>query len=176
MFGFAFAVVSPVILPVAWCFFLTAFVTYRYALLYVFERSYESGRSCFGNRTSHPYLVTTCLCMCTRTTRQLLAACWSSSVVARCTRISVHTVRQSANRSRIRSRSCKVLLPPGTPSFPQAATCRLCAAARMQRVCRTQLAPNPPTGTNEALCAGQPDTLRCVTYRTKTCACTVAWT
>lgn len=59
MFGFAFAVVSPVILPVAWFFFLTAFLTYRYALLYVYERSYESGawapgyqdRYCYARRT-----------------------------------------------------------------------------------------------------------------------------
>lgn len=59
MFGFAFAVVSPVILPVAWCFFLTAFVTYRYALLYVFERSYESGGSSLLNRTSHSSSLST---------------------------------------------------------------------------------------------------------------------
>ncbi len=51
MFGFAFAVVSPIILPVAWFFFLTAFLTYRYALLYVYERSYESGAWALGRGT-----------------------------------------------------------------------------------------------------------------------------
>ncbi|KAG2489475.1 hypothetical protein HYH03_012111 [Edaphochlamys debaryana] len=43
MFGFAFAVVSPLILPCCWFFFLTGFFAYRYCILYVFERGYESG-------------------------------------------------------------------------------------------------------------------------------------
>ncbi|EFJ41164.1 hypothetical protein VOLCADRAFT_98840 [Volvox carteri f. nagariensis] len=43
MFGCAFAVVAPVILPCCWLFFMTGFVAYRYSVLYVYERSYESG-------------------------------------------------------------------------------------------------------------------------------------
>ncbi|GIL63887.1 hypothetical protein Vafri_17901 [Volvox africanus] len=43
MFGCAFAVVAPIILPCCWLFFLTGFFSYRYAILYVYERSYESG-------------------------------------------------------------------------------------------------------------------------------------
>ncbi|KAG2426751.1 hypothetical protein HXX76_012808 [Chlamydomonas incerta] len=43
MFSSAFAVVSPIILPCAWMFFLTGFFAYRYSLLYIYERSYESG-------------------------------------------------------------------------------------------------------------------------------------
>ncbi|KAG2489468.1 hypothetical protein HYH03_012104 [Edaphochlamys debaryana] len=43
MFGFAFAIVSPLILPCCWFFFLTGFFAYRYCMLYTYERSYESG-------------------------------------------------------------------------------------------------------------------------------------
>ncbi|KAG2454279.1 hypothetical protein HYH02_001310 [Chlamydomonas schloesseri] len=43
MFSSAFAVVAPIILPCAWFFFLTGFFAYRYSLLYIYERSYESG-------------------------------------------------------------------------------------------------------------------------------------
>lgn len=43
MFGCGFAVVAPIILPCCWLFFLTGFVTYRYSLLYTYQRSYESG-------------------------------------------------------------------------------------------------------------------------------------
>ncbi|KAG2489474.1 hypothetical protein HYH03_012110 [Edaphochlamys debaryana] len=43
MFGFAFAVVAPLILPCCCFFFLTGYFAYRYCILYVFERGYESG-------------------------------------------------------------------------------------------------------------------------------------
>ncbi|KAG2489473.1 hypothetical protein HYH03_012109 [Edaphochlamys debaryana] len=43
MFGFAFAVVAPLILPCCCFFFFTGFFAYRYCILYVFERGYESG-------------------------------------------------------------------------------------------------------------------------------------
>ena len=43
MFSSAFAVAAPIILPCAWFFFLTGFFAYRYSLLYIYERSYESG-------------------------------------------------------------------------------------------------------------------------------------
>ncbi|GLC40254.1 hypothetical protein PLESTM_001022900 [Pleodorina starrii] len=43
MFGCAFAVVAPIILPCCCLFFLTGFFAYRYSILYVYERSYESG-------------------------------------------------------------------------------------------------------------------------------------
>ena len=43
MFGMAFAVVTPIMLPVALAYFFTAYLAWRYCVLYIFERNFESG-------------------------------------------------------------------------------------------------------------------------------------
>lgn len=49
--GLAYVVTAPLIAPVALLFFSTAYLTWRYAIVYVFERQYESGeRSRTGSR------------------------------------------------------------------------------------------------------------------------------
>ncbi|KAG2449389.1 hypothetical protein HYH02_005539 [Chlamydomonas schloesseri] len=43
LFGFAYAVISPIILPCCWFYFLTGFISYRYNLTHFYERGYDSG-------------------------------------------------------------------------------------------------------------------------------------
>ncbi|KAG2433320.1 hypothetical protein HXX76_008386 [Chlamydomonas incerta] len=43
LFGFAYAVISPIILPCCWFYFLTGFISYRYNLVNFYERGYDSG-------------------------------------------------------------------------------------------------------------------------------------
>lgn len=43
MVGLAYGVTAPLIAPIALVFFFTAYITWRYCSLYIYERSYESG-------------------------------------------------------------------------------------------------------------------------------------
>lgn len=43
MVGLAYAVTAPLIAPIALLFFATAYITWRYAVIYIYERQYESG-------------------------------------------------------------------------------------------------------------------------------------
>ncbi|GLC35512.1 hypothetical protein PLESTB_000199500 [Pleodorina starrii] len=53
MVGLAYVVTAPLIAPIALLFFLTAYITWRYAIVYVYERQYESGGQMFPVVFSH---------------------------------------------------------------------------------------------------------------------------
>ncbi|GLI61840.1 hypothetical protein VaNZ11_004347 [Volvox africanus] len=53
MVGLAYVVTAPLIAPIALLFFLTAYITWRYAIVYIYERQYESGGQMFPVVFSH---------------------------------------------------------------------------------------------------------------------------
>ncbi|EFJ50262.1 hypothetical protein VOLCADRAFT_89203 [Volvox carteri f. nagariensis] len=53
MVGLAYVVTAPLIAPIALLFFITAYITWRYAIVYIFERQYESGGQMFPVVFSH---------------------------------------------------------------------------------------------------------------------------
>ncbi|GIL75559.1 hypothetical protein Vretifemale_5327 [Volvox reticuliferus] len=53
MVGLAYVVTAPLIAPIALLFFLTAYIAWRYAIVYTYERQYESGGQMFPVVFSH---------------------------------------------------------------------------------------------------------------------------
>lgn len=53
MVGLAYVVTAPLIAPVALLFFATGYITWRYAIVYIYERQYESGGSMFPVVADH---------------------------------------------------------------------------------------------------------------------------
>jgi hypothetical protein len=57
--GLAYVVTAPLLAPIVLLFFLTSYVTWRYAVTYIYERSYESG-TCGSGWRARGCHVTSC--------------------------------------------------------------------------------------------------------------------